>query len=53
MPEVGEHSTNGLIRNTFKILVEKCDGKTELRRHTHLQEDNIKTDLQNKKCEGH
>jgi len=49
MPEVGECSTNGLMRNAFKILVEKPDGKTELVRHT--QEDNIKIDLQNKKCE--
>lgn len=39
------------MRNAFKILVKKCDGKTELGRQTHTQEDNIKTDLQNKKCE--
>jgi len=52
MPEVGERSTNGIMRNAFKILVEKPDGKIELGRHTHTQEDNIKTDLQNKKCEG-
>jgi hypothetical protein len=40
------------MRYAFKILVEKPDGKIEL--GTHTQEDNIKTDLQNKKeCEGH
>jgi hypothetical protein len=49
MPEARERITDGLMRNALKILVEKPDGKTELGRHT--QEDNIKTNLQNKKCE--
>jgi hypothetical protein len=52
MPELEECSTNGLMRSAYKILVDKPDGKTELGRNIHTQEYNIKTDLQNKKCEG-
>jgi hypothetical protein len=36
---------HGEVRNAYKILVRKSEGKRPLRRHRHGWEDNIKVDL--------
>jgi hypothetical protein len=38
-------STNGEMRNAYKIFDGKPEGKRPLRRHRHRWEDNIKIDL--------
>jgi hypothetical protein len=35
----------GGMRNAYKILVDKPEGKKPLKRHRHKWEDNIRTDL--------
>jgi hypothetical protein len=42
----------GEMRNAFKILVGKCEGKRPPRRSGHRGEDNIKMDLKEIGCEG-
>jgi hypothetical protein len=39
------HSTYGAMRNAYKILVGKLEGKGPLRRPSYRWEDNIKMDL--------
>jgi hypothetical protein len=40
-----ECSTYGGMKNTYKILVGKPEGKRKLRRLRRIREDNIKIDL--------
>jgi hypothetical protein len=40
------------MRNAYKILVGKPDGKRPLRRPRHIWEDNIKMDLREIELEG-
>jgi hypothetical protein len=41
----GASSTNGDIRNVYKILVEKSDGKRPFGRRRRRWQDNIKIDI--------
>jgi hypothetical protein len=40
------------MRNAYKILVGKPEGKRPLGRHRHRWEDNIRMDLKEIRCEG-
>jgi len=42
----------GEMKNAYKILVRKPEGKRLLRRPRHRWEDNIRTDLKEIGCEG-
>jgi hypothetical protein len=49
---VGHAALMWEIRNAYKILVQKPDGKRPLRRPRYRWEDNIKTDLRKTGLEG-
>jgi hypothetical protein len=46
MRRVGHVACIGAMRNEYKILVGKLEGKRPLRRPRHRREDNIRMDLQ-------
>jgi hypothetical protein len=49
---VGHVAHMGEIRNAYKILVWRCEGKTILGRHGHEWEDTVKMALKEIKQEG-
>jgi hypothetical protein len=42
----------GEMRNAYKVLVRKPEGKRLIQRHRHRYEDNISMDLREMGCEG-